>query len=233
MNENETDDEKMARCAKSGSDALHKAIKSSLNSVKIFYPPPTESKMKSALHYQENNLNIFIGWSGRREEEYAKILKEELIKGFSIKTEMIFLSSNSMTSGPDKQQILEAIKKCSVYILLISKCSIISDWLWYEAGYAQRDTEIKKRKIFPICLFGFSIDDFKKTPIGELQAFCACSHESLKSFTNEISKKYKLQNKVNIDAICIKASNIKPTHPRETRKSSIPIPDENASSYRT
>lgn len=78
---------------------------------------------------------IFISWSKKRSEEFAKIVKSTIEK---LDSDIdVFMSEEDIKAGEFVQEkIISNIENCDILILCFTTENKRSPWLLYEAGYA-------------------------------------------------------------------------------------------------
>ena len=104
----------------------------------------------------------------------------------------IFMSSDGQSIPLGRNwvsKIEEGLKNAQIMFIFVTPNSIISDWIYFEAGYAYS----KEIEVIPVGI-GVHIGELK-APLNLLQGFDVSSHESLNNFISVINKKFNLSFK--------------------------------------
>ena len=133
---------------------------------------------------------IFISWSKKRSEEFAKIVKSTIEK---LDSDIdVFMSEEDIKAGEFVQEkIISNIENCDILILCFTTENKRSPWLLYEAGYASGLHKV----VIPFLFDNDSMwHSWIDNPMNIAREISFCHGDLLKDFTEIFSLKETLTN---------------------------------------
>ena len=128
---------------------------------------------------------IFISWSKKRSEEFAKIVKSTIEK---LDSDIdVFMSEEDIKAGEFVQEkIISNIENCDILILCFTTENKRSPWLLYEAGYASGLHKV----VIPFLFDNDSMwHSWIDNPMNIAREISFCHGDLLKDFTEIFSLK--------------------------------------------
>lgn len=133
---------------------------------------------------------IFISWSKKRSEEFAKIVKSTIEK---LDSDIdVFMSEEDIKAGEFVQEkIISNIENCDILILCFTTENKRSPWLLYEAGYASGLHKV----VIPFLFDNDSMwHSWIDNPMNIAREISFCHGDLLKDFTEIFLLKGNLTN---------------------------------------
>lgn len=130
---------------------------------------------------------IFISWSGKKANNYARFLNKILNRVFGKRSE-IFYSENIESGTLWLERINQALEEAKVGIIILTRESMFKPWVNYEAGAMHKE----KASIIPVCV-DISFEDLDSHPLHFFQGKYYFTWESMEKLFKELKEKLNWQ----------------------------------------
>lgn len=141
---------------------------------------------------------VFISWSGKKANKYAKFLENLLNQIFGNQART-FYSGNIESGSVWLDRINHALEESKIGIIVLTKESMKKPWVNFEAG-AIFKADTKNTLIIPICV-DISLKDLENHPLRFFQSRYCFTWESIMDLFNNLKEKLHWQYQMNLQDI--------------------------------